>query len=104
MYALVLTDSVVTMTSQLRVTLVITCGRRADVLLHAERAQRGSGSLLRTPLGFCFELDDDETSKTIGHTGLTTTRRRKSTDHPTWEAQVYVINIVTFGILCCRDA
>ena len=38
-------------------------------------------------------LDDDESSKTIGHTGLTTTRRRKATDHPTWEAQVYVINI-----------
>ena len=38
-------------------------------------------------------LDDDETSKTIGQTGLTTTRRRKATDHPTWEAQVYVINI-----------
>ena len=65
-YALVLTDSVVIMTSQLRVLFVITCGRRADVLLHvcvylydvvhwtsgggvllhAERAQRGSGSLL----------------------------------------------------------
>ena len=39
-------------------------------------------------------LDDDETSKTIGHTGLTTSRRRKATDHPTWEAQVYVISFV----------
>ena len=38
-------------------------------------------------------LDDDEISKTIGHAGLTTTRRCKATDHPTWEAQVYVINI-----------
>ena len=30
-------------------------------------------------------LDDDETSKTIGQTGLTTTLRRKATNHPTWE-------------------
>ena len=34
--------------------------------------------------------DDDETSKTIGQTGLTTTRKRKATDQPTWEAKRYV--------------
>ena len=34
--------------------------------------------------------DNDETSKTIGQTGLTTTRQRKATDHPTWEARKYV--------------
>ena len=34
--------------------------------------------------------DDDETSKTIGQSGLATTRKRKATDHPTWETPRYV--------------
>ena len=33
--------------------------------------------------------DDDDTSKTIGQTGLTITRTRKATDNPTWKAQRY---------------